>query len=715
MLTVITPTTGRNSLQNTIASIKNQKSSVPIRHLILWDNKREGDFFSLDANLQTKDPRMLECDEGTYSCNCIVIKDNCIQGKAAGSVLRSIGLMAANTEWVTFMDDDVIWDSNHVDTMLKAVEGSEWGFCKRRIWTTNEGGYEYLGVDEFESVGEDAKTPYKMVDNNCMMFRLKYGIFAACIYRNTKNYNDDKLMYNFLMKNAGDPAKSNLATINQVCPDRLIKFFRKNCNKEEGTNSQKIDIFKQLENTQLISYKYLDADTEIKLHLGCGTKRLPGFIHVDLRPNVQPDIVADISNLSMFEDNSVDLLYFCHGLEHISPYKVLSTLKEWQRVLKPGGVLRLSMPDFETLAKIYVNHNVPLELIVAAIHGGQDYPENTHYWSWDFQSLSKILQKAGFINVRRYNAEEVNLSGYEDFSTYKIANCLISLNVEAIKKLGQLEPEGEAYEQALAIEPDSVAVHNNLGYTFSEALKLAVEHHRAHRLDQAQEIYNQILERQPQHPDALYGLGVLTQQTGQYQTAEKFLRALLRVQPESVKGWFSLGNLRQVQDLLPEAVEAYQQALSIEPDSVAVHNNLGYAWQLQGKWEEAITCYQKALELQPDCAEAEANLGNALYAQGKLSPEKQALYAGLNYNLGVACQKAGDLKTAVAYYRQALSLKPNAEVYNKLGNVLQQQGKLDEAVESYQQALRLKPDPGIYNNLGNALQERGQLDEAECR
>ncbi len=213
--------------------------------------------------------------------------------------------------------------------------------------------------------------------------------------------------------------------------------------------------------------------------------------------------------------------------------------------------------------------------------------------------------------------------------------------------------------------------------TLSETLKLAVGHHRANRLAQAQEVYNQILEQQPQHPEALYGLGVLAQQTGQYQTAEKFLRALLRVQPESVKGWFSLGNLRQVQGQLPEAVETYQRALAVQPDSVAVHNNLGYTLQLQGKWEEAVTCYQKTLKLQPDCTEAEVNLGNALYAQGKLSPEQQAHYAGLNYHLGVARQKAGDLNTAVVYYQQAIAMKPDlVDAHDNLGVVLQEQGEL---------------------------------------
>ncbi|WP_448574106.1 FkbM family methyltransferase [Trichothermofontia sp.] len=106
---------------------------------------------------------------------------------------------------------------------------------------------------------------------------------------------------------------------------------------------------------------------------------------------------------------------------------------EWKRILKPGGILRLVLPDFEALAKLYVLNQVPLEAIVGYIHGGHGYPENIHYWSWDFQSLHQVLTKAGFENIRRFDATSVNSSEYEDYSTAQVANQLVSLNVEATK------------------------------------------------------------------------------------------------------------------------------------------------------------------------------------------------------------------------------------------------------------------------------------------
>ncbi|WP_448560741.1 class I SAM-dependent methyltransferase [Trichothermofontia sp.] len=171
----------------------------------------------------------------------------------------------------------------------------------------------------------------------------------------------------------------------------------------------------------------------LKLYLACGRRRLLGFIHIDIHPEVKPDIIADVDCLEMFQDGSVELIYFHHGLERIPRYKIVTALAEWKRILKPGGILRLVLPDFEALAKLYVLNQVPLEAIAGIIHGDQDCPENTHYWSWDFQSLYWLLTKAGFENIRRYNPQLVNPSEYEDYSTVQFANQLVSLNVEATK------------------------------------------------------------------------------------------------------------------------------------------------------------------------------------------------------------------------------------------------------------------------------------------
>lgn len=224
----------------------------------------------------------------------------------------------------------------------------------------------------------------------------------------------------------------------------------------------------------------------------------------------------------------------------------------------------------------------------------------------------------------------------------------------------------------------------------SQILQLAIQYHRANRLTEAEQAYRQALKEDPQHLEALYGLGTLAQQLGQFQSAEKLLTTAISVQPNFLKGWFSLGNLHQAQGQFLEAESAYRQALTLKPDSLPIYNNLGYTLQQQGLFKEAINYYQKALELKPDFVEAEANLGNALSAQGKLSQEQQLHYAQLNYKLGIARKKVGDLPTSVAYYKQAILLQTDlVDAYYKLAVVLQEQGEVEEAISAYRQGLKL--------------------------
>ncbi|MEH2383013.1 MAG: tetratricopeptide repeat protein [Nostoc sp.] len=240
----------------------------------------------------------------------------------------------------------------------------------------------------------------------------------------------------------------------------------------------------------------------------------------------------------------------------------------------------------------------------------------------------------------------------------------------------------------------------------SEVFKLAVQHHRSNRLDEAEQLYLQVIEKQPDYSEALYGLGMLAQQKGALQSAQKYLNTASQLQPNSVKIWFSLGNLYQGQGQLLEAEEAYKKAIALRPDAGTIYNNLGYTLEQQGKWSEAIASYEKALEFQQNCIEAEVNLGNALFAQGKLSTEKQPYYAQLNYKLGIARQQAGDWQTAVVYYRAAIALQPDLiEAHYNLGVVLQEQGKEEEAIACYQKALEFNPQHQSANiKLGQIYQ-----------
>lgn len=169
-----------------------------------------------------------------------------------------------------------------------------------------------------------------------------------------------------------------------------------------------------------------------KIHLGCGQKRLPGFINIDSRPSEGTDIICDMTSLP-FEENTLEIVYMCHSLEHIPLYEVQPFLSKIYSLLCPSGKIYISVPDFQALASLYLANITPLSMIVRAIHGGQEYSGNTHFMSYDYKMLSSFLYDVGFKDVLHYKPDTFLPPGFTDTSTYRIAGKLISLNLVASK------------------------------------------------------------------------------------------------------------------------------------------------------------------------------------------------------------------------------------------------------------------------------------------
>jgi SAM-dependent methyltransferase len=183
----------------------------------------------------------------------------------------------------------------------------------------------------------------------------------------------------------------------------------------------------------------------LRLHLGCGKRFIPGFVHVDLADFPHIEHRTDVRSLPMFAEASVDLIYSCHTFEYFDRVEAPRVLGEWRRVLRPGGILRLAVPDFAALAAVYAERG-RLDLILGPLFGRivVESPEGPrvlyHRTAYDFASLGAVLEAAGFANVRRYDWRETIHRDYDDFSQAYIPHmdkehgCLISLNVEAERR-----------------------------------------------------------------------------------------------------------------------------------------------------------------------------------------------------------------------------------------------------------------------------------------
>jgi len=179
----------------------------------------------------------------------------------------------------------------------------------------------------------------------------------------------------------------------------------------------------------------------LKLHVGCGMRQIPGFTHVDIIDAPHIDHRCSVDNLCDFADGSADLIYASHVLEHFGRYELDAVLRDWYRVLKPGGVLRLAVPDFASVVALYEQEGLRdgLSGLVGLVCGGQRNQYDFHKIIFDESFLGFLLGKIGFKEIRRWNWRHTEHAHIDDFSQSYIPHMdkqngrLMSLNLEAIK------------------------------------------------------------------------------------------------------------------------------------------------------------------------------------------------------------------------------------------------------------------------------------------
>jgi len=255
-------------------------------------------------------------------------------------------------------------------------------------------------------------------------------------------------------------------------------------------------------------------------------------------------------------------------------------------------------------------------------------------------------------------------------------------------------------------------------------IESAFKYHQAGNLVEAERLYRQILNKQPNHIDANHLLGVLAHQVGNYGVAIAYIEKAIKLNPRNPDFYGNLGEVYRKSGNFTEAIAQYQNALKLQPQNGKTHYNLGNALQAQGLWEQAIAQYQKAITLIPNLAQGHHNLGFLYFQNGEITEAiaayRNALKIDPNYvqalhSLGNALQKSGEILAALDIYMKALEIAPNsAEIYNDLGNALQANYDFDRAIAIYQKAIELKPDLAeAHYNLGNAYTIRARATEAE--
>ena len=272
------------------------------------------------------------------------------------------------------------------------------------------------------------------------------------------------------------------------------------------------------------------------------------------------------------------------------------------------------------------------------------------------------------------------------------------------------------------------------------SMQIALEHHQAGRLAEAEAIYRQVLAEYPDHTDALNLLGVLAGQTGHAESAVDLIGRAIAINPAIAQYHGNLGEAYRTLGQLESALASLNRAIELKPDLAEAHLNLGQVLRLlakasedhnrlgvslhaNGRLPEATAAFLRAIELSPDHAQAHSNLGVALRDSGRaheaLAAFRRAIHwnpslARTHVNLGALLLDMGQVEEGMAILRRAIDLQPHlAEAHFNLGIALYRANRLDEALDAYRRALELDSDhAGAHCGFGVAALVTGSSEEA---
>ena len=170
-----------------------------------------------------------------------------------------------------------------------------------------------------------------------------------------------------------------------------------------------------------------------KLHIG-GKQPSNGWEILNAIPGQHVDHICNANNLSQFHDGTFTEIYASHIVEHLDYKNELDlTLKEWFRVMKPGGKIYVSVPDLDTLASLLIKKNELTAderfFVMRMIFGGHVDEYDYHLVGLNEEFLTSFLIKAGFVNIVKVDGFKL----FDDTSNMKFNDISISLNLIAEK------------------------------------------------------------------------------------------------------------------------------------------------------------------------------------------------------------------------------------------------------------------------------------------
>ncbi|MDZ4850429.1 MAG: tetratricopeptide repeat protein [Pirellulaceae bacterium] len=231
---------------------------------------------------------------------------------------------------------------------------------------------------------------------------------------------------------------------------------------------------------------------------------------------------------------------------------------------------------------------------------------------------------------------------------------------------------------------------------------IAIDFHQRGLLADADFLYRQILQREPQNPDALHLLGVVKYQMGELAIANAMISEAILLRPDHAAFHCNLGLILRNQGDLEAAYAAFNRAIALQPIYPEAFHNLGIVLDDRGDFHAAAIAHQQAIHLRPDYTDAYSHLGFALDKLGiteqavqvflRLS-QIQANHADTFYNLGLLYERLGHWQAAIQSLLKAVALRPeHAETFYALGHAFQSSGQDVAAIDAMERAIRIRPE-----------------------
>lgn len=244
----------------------------------------------------------------------------------------------------------------------------------------------------------------------------------------------------------------------------------------------------------------------------------------------------------------------------------------------------------------------------------------------------------------------------------------------------------------------------------------AVRLHEEGYLNEAEQIYRQILETAPEHPDVLNLLGLVAQAKGIHEEAAALFTKAIKQSPDFAPFYFNLAVSLNLWGKPVEALDAYNKALSLKPDFKEACNNIGGIYETLKQPDNAEKAYKQAIQI--DSAYAEPQLNLAMMKKDFPALKDLSRKFGneplVFFYLGEISFDTGRLDEALDYFKQAEQLAPqNSEIKVRIGTALLTQKQTAAAKQKFEEALALEESVPALINLANIESEEADYHKAE--